>query len=135
MSAFETFIQLELPKRPFLQSDVSQETVMVRRGPGPRQLGSATLVDGEVLAMVNGVLVGSTVELLSGIRKLVVHTSTPSAIWNVIHGLNSSDVIIQVTDDSGYVLIPDETQIVSPNSVQVLFNTAQSGYIRMLFLN
>ena len=35
---FEDFIQLELPNRPWMASDVQEESVIVRRGQGARQL-------------------------------------------------------------------------------------------------
>ena len=54
MSAFEDFVQQELPKRGYLNSDVAQETIIIRRGAGPRQFDAVTLGEGEVLAKVGG---------------------------------------------------------------------------------
>ena len=65
MSAFEDFVQFELPKRPYLQTDVAQETVMVRRGPGPRQLAGVSITEGQIVSMVGGVIVGVTAAALT----------------------------------------------------------------------
>ena len=135
MSAFETFVQIELPKRPYLNTDVPQETVIIRRGPGPRQLDAVTIVEGEVLAMVNGVLTSSSVSNLAGIRKVILPVPAPAITWNVAHNLNSSDAIIQVTDDNGFVVLPDGSQIVDPNNIQITFNSPQTGTVRIIFLD
>lgn len=134
MSSFETFIQLELPKRPYLETDVGQESVIVRRGPGPRQLGAVTMSEGQVLALVNGVLTGSSVSAVSGFRKVVLEVPVAALTWNIAHNLASSDAIIQVTDSSGYVIHPHEMHIVDSNNIQILFSSTQSGTVRILFL-
>lgn len=45
MSAFEEFIQRELPKRPFSDLDGSPGDILVREGPGPRQVVFKPLAD------------------------------------------------------------------------------------------
>jgi hypothetical protein len=136
MSAFEDFVQLELPKRPYLDSDVATETVIVRRGAGPRQLGAVTMSNGQVLGMVGGVVVGTTISALGmSVRKYILTVTTANTVWNVPHNLSSTNVIVQVVDSSGFVIIPKEIQIVDANNVQVTFNTAQTGTVRVIFLD
>lgn len=134
MSAFETFVQLELPKRPYLDTDVSVETVIIRRGAGPRQLDAVTLTAGQVLGMVGGTLQGITLAG-SGIRKYILSESVASSTWNIPHNLGSTNVIVQVVDGSGFVLIPNNIQIVDANNVQITFDTAQTGTARVIFLD
>jgi hypothetical protein len=136
MSAFEDFVQLELPKRPYLSTDVAEETVIVRRGAGPRQLNAVTLTNGQVLGMVGGVLVGTTVASLgNGVRKAILNVTVDDAQWDIPHGLNSTNVIVQVVDAAGYVIIPKEIQILDANNITVYFNTAQTGTARVIFLD
>jgi hypothetical protein len=138
MSAFEDFVQTELPKRPYLTADVSQETVMVRRGAGPRQLAAVALADKQVIALVNGVLVGTTVAALgNGVRKAVLTVPLLSEAdqWDIVHNFGSTNAIIQVVDHDGFVVTPDLIQIVDANSIQILFNTAQAGTARVIFLD
>lgn len=136
MSAFEDFIQLEIPKRPYLNADVAEETVLVRRGAGPRQLSAVTLTNGQVLGMVGGVLVGTTVSALgNGVRKAIQEFTVASSTWTVTHNLNSTNVIVQVVDAAGYVVIPNEIQIVDADTVTVTFGTVQTGTVRVIFLD
>lgn len=136
MSAFEDFVQLELPKRPYLEADPAQETVMVRRGQGPRQLAAVSLTEKQVLAMVNGQLVGTTVSSLgNAIRKAVLSVTTAATTWSIPHNLGSRNVIIQVFDDDGYMVIPADIQIVDENNIEITFNSAQTGTARVAFLD
>ncbi len=137
MSAFDTFVQLELPKRPYLDTDPAAETVMVRRGAGPRQLAPVALAEGQVLAMVNGALVGTSVSSLSGagVQKAVYTVTSALATWTIGHNLNSENLIVQAFDESKFVIIPSTIQIVSANTVQLTFNTPQAGVARVIFLD
>lgn len=89
MSAFEDFVQLELPKRPYLNADVAQETVIVRRGPGPRQLSAVELDEGQVLGKVGGVLTGITIGAGATFKKHA-EAFTTSTAWEVSHNQNST---------------------------------------------
>jgi len=51
---FELFIQTELPTRPSVALNPPQETVLVRRGVGPRVYESVDINEGEVLGKING---------------------------------------------------------------------------------
>ena len=134
MSAFETFVQIELPKRPFLETDVAQETVLVRRGPGPRQLGAVDLAEGEVLIKLGGVLVGATVSSL-GFNKLTVPVAVAVDTWTITHGFASTDAMVQVFNEDGEVMLADSTKIVDGSTIEVTFNTPQAGTARIIFLS
>lgn len=133
MSAFEDFVQLELPKRPYLETDVAQETVIVRRGAGPRQLGGVSLTDGQVLGKVGGVLTGVAIGAGATFKK---HTEAfaSSDTWVVNHNQASTVYVAQVFDDSGRVIIPGEIETTSANTITVMFNVPTSGHITVIFL-
>lgn len=137
MSAFEDFIQTELPKRGYLNSDVPQESVIIRRGAGPRQFDAVTLSEGQVLAFVGGSLqpVSITSLVSSGLKKAILTVSTPTEVWEINHNLGYDDVIVQCFDDNNFVLIPDSIQIVSANMVRVTFTNPQQGVARVIFLD
>jgi hypothetical protein len=136
MSAFEDFIQTEIPKRPYLNTDPAAETVMVRRGAGPRQLTPVVIGEGQVLGMINGVLVGTTVSSLgNAIRKAVLTVAEAAATWTITHNLGSENVIVQAFDEGKFVIIPNSIQIVNSNVVELKFGTAQAGVARVIFLD
>ena len=140
MSAFEDFVQQELPKRGYLNTDVGQETVIIRRGPGPRQFDAVTLSEGQVLAKVNGLLTGAFVSDAGvggaqALRKAILTVTTPTTTWTIPHGLNSENVIVQAFDESKFVIIPNSIQLINANTVQLTFNTAQAGTARVIFLD
>ncbi len=132
MSAFEDFVQIELPKRPYLNTDVAQETVIVRRGAGPRQLGAVTLTNGQVLGMVGGTLQG--VDSTSLMRRHT-ETFTNQVTWLVTHNKSSVLYIAQVFDENGKVIIPDEIDTMDSNSIEIGFNTATTGTVNIIFLD
>ena len=135
MSACEDFVQLELPKRPYLNTDVAEETVIVRRGAGPRQLGAVTLTNGQVLGMVGGTLQG--VNLTSGpISAIKKHsqTFTAATTWTAVHNQSSTSFVAQVYDADGDQIIPDEIETTDANTITVRFTSATAGSIRVIFL-
>jgi len=133
MSAFEDFIQLELPKRGYLSSDVPQESVIIRRGAGPRQFDAIQFSEGEVLAYVGGTL--QAVPISSVIRKAVLTVESAATTWTITHNLNSENVIIQCFDETKKVILADVTQIVDANTVELTFSAAQAGVARVIFLD
>lgn len=138
MSAFEDFVQQELPKRGYLNSDVAQETIIIRRGAGPRQFDAVTLGEGEVLAKVGGVLTSISISGLgagSPLRKAILPVVEADDTWTIAHNLNSENVIVQAFDENKYVLIPDTIRIVDANTVELTFSTAQAGTARVVFLD
>lgn len=134
MSQFETFIQTELPKRGYLDSDVPQETIIVRRGPGPRQFDAITLEDGQVLARVNGVLVGMNLAG-NGIRKAIVPVDVPATSWVVNHNFDSENAIVQCFDEGKSVIFPDSIKIDDGDTITITFNKNQTGTARIIFLD
>lgn len=141
MSAFEDFIQRELPKRGYLDSDVPTESIIVRRGAGVRQFDAVTLTDGQVLAMKNGVLQGVSLSAGGGssgiptIRTSITHVNTAAMTWNIAHNLGSENVIIQTFDENKAVILPNSITIVDSNTVTVTFSSAQAGTARIIFLD
>lgn len=140
MSAFEDFVQIELPKRPYLETNPSEETVMVRRGAGPRQLQAVNIAEGEVLAKVGGVVVSASLASLlgtygGGVRKAVLPVVIAASTWTIEHNLNSENVIVQIFDDTKSVVIPNSIQIIDADTVVVTFSTAITGTARVIFLD
>jgi hypothetical protein len=138
MSAFEDFIQRELPKRGYLDVDVPQESIIVRRGPGARQFDGVTMTEGQVLAMVNGVLTGTNLGGaggLSSVRKFVLAVASPETVWTIEHNLDSENVIIQAFDENKAVILPDLIRIIDENTVELQFSAAQAGTARVIFLD
>lgn len=138
MSAFEDFVQQELPKRGYLNTDVAQETIIIRRGAGPRQFDAVTLSEGEVLAKVGGVLTSVSVTSLGAgtpLRKAILPVTVASTTWTINHNLNSENVIIQAFDEDKYVLMPDTIRVVDEDTVELTFHSAQTGTARVVFLD
>lgn len=136
MSAFEDFIQAELPRRPWVVTDPAQETIPVRRGAGPRQLDFVSLSDGQVLGKVGGVIQGVTVPGLGGevIPKGYIHLQSSAADpWVINHNLNSEDYVVFVVDNSGNQLFPDNISVLDVNSISINFNVATTGKAVIIF--
>lgn len=137
MSAFEDFVQTELPKRGYLNTDVPQESVIIRRGTGPRQFDAVTLTEGQVLAFIGGSLQPVSIGTLvsSGLKKAILTVTEAASEWLIVHNLGYDDVIIQCFDDDRFVLYPDTMQIVDANTVRITFTTPQTGVARVIFLD
>lgn len=139
MSAFEDFIQIELPRRPWVVEDPAQETVPVRRGAGPRQLDFVSLQDGEVLGKVNGVIQGINIGLtetgeIVHIPKNYIHVqSFASNVWNVAHNGDSLDYVVSVFDSNGSLILVDEIDQVDSNNVTITLGTAITGKAVFIF--
>lgn len=127
---FENFIQVEIPKRPYLDADVPAESVIVRRGAGPRQLNGVQLTNGQVLGMVNDELVG-----VSQTQVNFVSTAfeTPDTTWTITHGRNNREAVCVLRDSSNNEIQPDNIQY-NPNTVVITFAVAQSGNATVVFL-
>lgn len=130
MSAFTDFVQLELPKRPYMDTDSSTETVLIRRGAGPRQLTGLSLNDGEVLGKVGGVLQGvASSSFSSGTR---FEQSTPSASWTITHNRGDKKAVVQVFDANDDLITPDNVRT-NTNDIVITFGIAFTGYANILF--
>ena len=132
MSAFEDFVQVELPRRPWVLNDPAEETVPVRRGPGPRRLEFVSMNDGEVLGKVGGIIQGVDVSSLA--IKSYIHTQTvPDVGWFITHNLNSEDYVAFVVDALGNQIIPDNIVAMDADTIEIDFNSQQTGKVVIIF--
>lgn len=134
MSAFEDFVQVELPKRGYLNTDVPQESIIIRRGAGPRQFDAIQLQEGQVLGVVNGALAPMNLAG-SGIRKAIVPVTVPATIWTVTHNFDSENAIVQCFDENKSVIFPDSITINDGDTITIGFNSMQTGTARIVFLD
>ena len=134
MSAFEDFVQVELPKRGYLNQDPEQESIIVRRGPGPRQFDAIKLEEGQVLGFVNGQLAPMALAG-AGIRKAIVPVAVASVLWTVQHNFGSENVIVQCFDENKSVIFPDSITIIDSDTIEIAFHSLQSGTARIIFLD
>jgi len=138
---FESFIQLELPKRPYLEEDAPKESVIVRRGAGPRQLSGLVLEDGQMLAMVDGALssisLADFVELGGGATGTAEGVSfvmgEPASEWVIEHDKNSRNVVVTILDENFEGVLYD-TLSVDFNAVTISFHTPQAGVANVIFV-
>lgn len=129
MSKFEDTILSELPRRPFLPVDAEQETLIVRRGAGPRQLDAVVINEGELLGMVDG--------QLKSVEKpkvgTVSHTqSFAKSRWEITHEENNSNVLVTLYDVDGNQFEPDEIRV-SANRVVVQLAEPAVGRAVLMF--
>src|ERR1019366_1313293 len=129
--AFETFVQTELPLRPFVPTDGAQEDLAVRRGIGPRQLSFVTLGEGQVVGKVNGVLTGVTITSNPKHMVMDVPTSAPSTTWALQHNQNSFNCVVNVYVDNGdgtySFMSPKSIKLVDANNIVITFSYAVAG--------
>lgn len=133
MSAFEDFIQVELPRRPWTPNDPAQESIPVRRGAGPRQLDFVSLNDGQVLGQVGGVVQGVDINALTGSVSYVHQQTTVMDAWYIEHNKDSEDYILFVFDDSGNQVIPNNVAAFDNNIIEVDFGTGMTGKAVVIF--
>ena len=131
MSAFTDFIQLELPKRPYLDTDVSTETVIVRRGAGPRQLQSVTLTNGQVLGMSGGTLQGLTANT-SSVDSLQHVQSSASASWTITHNRNNRNAVVQIFDNNNDMIMAHNVRL-NLNEIVIDLALSMTGYANIIF--
>lgn len=140
LDSFVQFVQKELFRRPFLNDDPDQESIMVRRGGGPRQLTGLNLNDNELIAKKDGQIIGVSVtelsDMVNGAEKKLVYTQNPAALeWVIEHEFNSVHVEIWVTDADGIRIYPDASQAVDANTVKITFTQAQAGTALLRWLD
>jgi hypothetical protein len=142
--AFESFVQTELPLRPFAPNDGNQESIAIRRGQGPRQMLFLDLADGQVLARVDGTLKGvalNNLETGGGGRYFVADIAAGSeqSTWTLEHNLNSFNCVVQAyqlnEDNSFSALIPDAINLLNANAVELKFSTAIAGKAVLSFVD
>lgn len=127
---FELTIQTELPKRPYMNADVAQESLIIRRGAGPRQLDGLLLTDGQVVGMVDGELVGiaqSQVNYVSAVFE------TAEITWTITHNRNKRDAQVTLRDAQHRQIEANDIQY-NENDIVVSFAVAQSGTAIAVFL-
>jgi hypothetical protein len=129
---FQSFIKLELPKRPFLPKDVDVESVIVRRGNLPRQLDGVKLQDGQVLGVVDGKL-AAVAQATSAIR-ILPHSQTVAVdIWVIQHEDHGAPAgIVQIFDTDSELITPDSVTT-SIGNTTIKFIAAQAGKAFLLF--
>lgn len=131
---FEDFIQVEMPKRPYLATDIAQESILIRRGVGPRQLAGLQLTDGQLLGMKDGQLQGVVPEAVGTPVDGLTHIqSAAETSWVITHNRNNVNVFVQVYDANGKKFDPDDLTV-APNSVTVSLLQAISGHAVLIFL-
>lgn len=127
MAGFEQFIQTELPKRPYLQSDVPQNSVLVRLGSGARQLGAVTLSEGMTLANVGGTLTAVALPLVYDHQQTV-----PDNEWLITHGFGTRKFVVQCYDGNNQ-MFPDMIQIIDENNISITFSDLATGSANLVF--
>ena len=131
---FEDFIQLEMPKRPFLPSDVEQESIIVRRGQGARQLAGIKLGEGQVLGMKDGTLQGVTAGAGgSAVDAVAYEQAEPEVEWVITHNRNNVNVLVSVYDATGKVFVPNDLTVAA-NTVTVTLLEAAAGRVVLIFV-
>jgi hypothetical protein len=124
---FENFVQQELPRRPYVTTNPSQETVPVRRGPGPRQLEFIDIQEGEVLGKSGGVITGISILEVGNCKGFAYEKPAGASVWTITHLQNTRNVQITVYDQEGAIIFPDRVSVVDSDNVQVTFSNAQAG--------
>jgi hypothetical protein len=124
---FENFVQQELPRRPYVTTNPSQETIPVRRGPGPRQLEFVDIAEGEVLGKSGGVITGLSVLSISNCKGFAYEKPIAEAVWTIAHLQNTRNVQVTVYDVEGAIIFPDKVTVVDVDTVQISFAGAQDG--------
>lgn len=128
-SDFESYIQIEIPKRPFMETDAELESVIVRRGQGPRQLQGVKINEGEALGMRDGQLVSMQIK---GAVSQIHLQNDPSKHWTIVNAQDSVNVTVTVYDTNGKVIIADDV-VVTADQIDVFFNEAQAGRAVFIF--
>jgi len=87
-----------------------------------------------VLGFVNGALAPMNLAG-AGIRKAIVPVTVAATIWTVTHNFGSENVIVQAFDENKSVIFPDAITIINANTIEIQFNSLQSGTARIIFLD
>jgi hypothetical protein len=130
---FVAYVQRELFKRPFSNDDPQQESIMVRRGGGPRQLAGLALSDLQVIGQQNGQAVGINISDLGTLgavvpeRKLIFTQGIAAITWTIPHSYASRNVEVYVVDSSNQRVEADSIQATNDSTVVISFTQAQAG--------
>lgn len=138
MSAFTNFVnfvQAELFKRPFTNTDPEKESVLVRRGGAPRQMQSVELQEEEVLTKRNGTLQGVPLSEVGGVRSEVHVWEDEATTWTVDHTKGSRRVVCQVVDENYQVVMPDSISFPSTSRIVINFTQPQKGELLLTWVD
>lgn len=138
MSAFTdfvNFVQAELFKRPFTNTDPAKESVLVRRGGAPRQMQAVELGEEEVLTKRGGTLQGVPLSEVGGVRSEVHIWEDEASVWTVNHNKSSSRVICQVVDENNQVVFPDSISFPSDARIIINFTKPQKGELLLTWVD
>lgn len=127
MSAFEDFIQTELPRRPWSPNNPTQESIPVRRGPGPRQLDFVEINEGEILGKQGGVIIGIPLPVTSLCVGFEHIQNTPALTWNIFHNGGTKRIQITIYDVSDNVILSNEINLIDNNNLSITFTEPQDG--------
>lgn len=131
---FEEFIQREVPLRPFMPADVAQESVIIRRGAGPRQLTGVALTEGQVLGLKDGVLQGvAGSNGGSAVDAVSFEQEEAATTWTITHNRNNVNVVVNVYDADGKWFVPNGLTVTT-NTVVVDLLDAQAGRAALIFI-
>lgn len=127
-NAFNTFIQIEVPKRPYLETDVDQETLIIRRGNGPRQLQALKLAEGQTVLFKDGQLRAVKAGgLANGMDVRSITQKAASDHWVLAHNMNCLNVMVQVIGSDNKVFNPSDIEYIDANTVHVTLPQAVAG--------
>lgn len=129
MSApFREFVQLELPKRPFLSEDVPQESVIVRRGEAPRQLSAVEVTEGQALVKIGGSLQSKAFPV-----SIVFTPDSPSTEWVVEHTFGNRHFLVDIFDNENNKIYADMV-VHEDNLITIKFYVPLVGTAVILFV-
>lgn len=125
---FTSFVQLELPKRPYLENDIEENSVLIRKGQGARSLGGVKLEDGQILTSIEGELVAVDLADVTGDTDNHAHVQESAAVlWPIQHNGDSINCNVSVYNDQGYIVQPESVRIVDANNIEITFLSAVTG--------
>lgn len=131
---FEDFIQTELPKRPFLASDVDEESIIVRRGQGARALAGVKLSEGQVLGMKDGQLQGVAQTGGGSAVDALPYVQEEEAVqWVITHNRNNVNVVLNLYGADGKAFEADEVEVAA-NTVTITLLEAAAGRAILIFV-
>lgn len=135
MATFGEFVQQELPRRPFTYNDPPQESILVRRGPGPRQMEPVIINEGEFLTKIGGVVQSGPASGGGTIKSEVFNQATPSATWTITHTQNSIDFVVQIFDSVGETILPNAIFLIDSSNIVIDFSNPVAGKAVVIFAN
>ena len=96
--------------------------------PASPKVGQVAFVNSIVYICVS--LTGNLPVWIPMTREITAFTynqATESDTWTITHGLNTTSVQVQIMDSLNRVVIPDEIEVLTPNTVQVTLGGAATG--------